>query len=225
MESKEQGNQAEEYNKILKIVHDNLGDDFYKTGSIHSKISDAMESYASLRVSEAVEIKDKVIKGLKDLIENKHLLIEEHVESLEAKDKEIAELKASLSSSERFRAHDAMSAINENNQLRAQLEQSKKDNPALNIEELKKLCTDFFFHWYNAKGNNTYQGCEDWFKTDHAKEILSKIAVSGAVSVSTEKEDKYKIKLVDVLCEYQQFGMLSDKTLIELIDIEDSLKD
>ena len=31
-------------------------------------------------------------------------------------------------------------------------------------EEVKKLSTEFFYHWYNAKGNNTEEGFDKWFE-------------------------------------------------------------
>src|SRR6478609_6223289 len=49
----------------------------------------------------------------------------------------------------------------------------------LDTKQLQKLCTDFFFYWYNTSGSNTYQGCEEWFKTDQAKVILSTLLISG----------------------------------------------
>lgn len=31
-------------------------------------------------------------------------------------------------------------------------------------EEVKKLATDFFYHWYNSPGNNTEEGFDKWFE-------------------------------------------------------------
>ena len=31
-------------------------------------------------------------------------------------------------------------------------------------EEVRKLSTEFFYHWYNAKGNNTEEGFDKWFE-------------------------------------------------------------
>ena len=31
-------------------------------------------------------------------------------------------------------------------------------------EEVKKISLDFFYHWWNAKGNNTEEGFNDWFE-------------------------------------------------------------
>jgi hypothetical protein len=31
-------------------------------------------------------------------------------------------------------------------------------------EEVKKISVDFFYHWWNAKGNNTEEGFNEWFE-------------------------------------------------------------
>jgi len=36
-------------------------------------------------------------------------------------------------------------------------------------EELRKLCLDFFYYWYNAPGNNTEQGFDKWFEQNKKK--------------------------------------------------------
>lgn len=35
--------------------------------------------------------------------------------------------------------------------------------------DAKQIALDFFFHWYNAKGNNTVQGFDDWWKANAEK--------------------------------------------------------
>jgi len=43
----------------------------------------------------------------------------------------------------------------ENEELKAKLKENK--------ERHKKIATDFFYHWYNSKGNNTEQGFNKWW--------------------------------------------------------------
>ena len=31
-------------------------------------------------------------------------------------------------------------------------------------EEVRKITLDFFYHWWNAKGNNTEEGFNEWFE-------------------------------------------------------------
>ncbi len=31
-------------------------------------------------------------------------------------------------------------------------------------EDIKDISIRFFYHWWNAKGNNTEQGFEEWFE-------------------------------------------------------------
>ena len=31
-------------------------------------------------------------------------------------------------------------------------------------EQVKKISLDFFYHWWNSKGNNTEQGFNEWFE-------------------------------------------------------------
>ncbi len=39
--------------------------------------------------------------------------------------------------------------------------------------DIPKILTDFFIHWYNAKGNNTSEGAKDWWKENKAKHTLN----------------------------------------------------
>jgi hypothetical protein len=31
-------------------------------------------------------------------------------------------------------------------------------------KEVKKISVDFFYHWWNASGNNTEEGFDKWFE-------------------------------------------------------------
>jgi hypothetical protein len=47
------------------------------------------------------------------------------------------------------------------------IEQAKemhKEEKMYSEEEVKKISLDFFYHWWNAKGNNTEEGFNEWFE-------------------------------------------------------------
>lgn len=39
-------------------------------------------------------------------------------------------------------------------------------------ERLKEITCDFFRYWYNAPGNNTEQGFDEWWKDNKGRYIL-----------------------------------------------------
>ena len=45
-----------------------------------------------------------------------------------------------------------------------QAKEMEKQQQGYSEEEVRKLSTEFFYHWYNAKGNNTEQGFDEWFE-------------------------------------------------------------
>jgi len=43
--------------------------------------------------------------------------------------------------------------------------QENEEKPKLYTEqEVREISLKFFYHWYNAPGNNTEQGFTEWFK-------------------------------------------------------------
>jgi hypothetical protein len=41
-------------------------------------------------------------------------------------------------------------------------------------EEVKNIAVDFFYYWWNAKGNNTEEGFDKWFEQFKKKELTFK---------------------------------------------------
>lgn len=46
----------------------------------------------------------------------------------------------------------------------------------LSSEWLKTFATKFFFYWWNEKGSNTYQGYDEWTKTDEFKQLTESLS-------------------------------------------------
>ena len=41
----------------------------------------------------------------------------------------------------------------------------------MNRDQLKEICTDFYYWWHNQPGANTQQGFDDWMKTTGVKQL------------------------------------------------------
>lgn len=61
-----------------------------------------------------------------------------------------------------------------------------------NEDALKEFTTKFFYYWWNAKGNNTEEGFDDYIKTLEGKELLNKLnsPLQGNVWVKGNEENK-----------------------------------
>lgn len=57
-------------------------------------------------------------------------------------------------------------------------------------EKAKELCLKFFYHWYNAKGNNTEQGYTDWIKTEEGVKALNELKKS--INLPAPDTDKHR---------------------------------
>lgn len=49
-------------------------------------------------------------------------------------------------------------------QLQEELNLQLQQERVYNEKEVRKITLDFFYHWWNSKGNNTEQGFDKWFE-------------------------------------------------------------
>lgn len=89
------------------------------------------------KIENIIESNFKEFKGSNEAVLHAS---EDIAELLEAKDKEIVELKSSLFHSEKFRQEDAFSALNEQNVLRQEIAELK--NTLIKVDESLTLLED-----------------------------------------------------------------------------------